>query len=75
MHFVHRWIRVRHYALNVPTNLYENVCVDLFGPAKLKIPLKKKAHPKNKLTKKGYNEFIYVWLRVKGTAVFASQTL
>ena len=54
-----------HYALNVPQKLYESVCLDLFGPAKFKIPLKKKAHPKNKLTKKGYNEYIYVW--VKGT--------
>ena len=52
-----------YYALNVPQKLYESVCIDLFGPAKIKIPLKKKAHPKNKLTKKGYNEYIYVWSR------------
>ena len=52
-----------HYALNVPPKIYESVCLDLFGPAKIKIPLKKKAHPKNNLTKKGYNEFIYVWIK------------
>lgn len=53
-----------YYALNVPQKLYENVCLKLFGSAKLKIPLKKKAHPKNKLTKKGYNEYIYVWVHL-----------
>jgi hypothetical protein len=56
-----------HYALNVPKDIYESVCIPLFGPAKIKMPLKKKARPKNKLTKKGYDEYIYVW--VKGTAV------
>jgi tRNA G10 N-methylase Trm11 len=53
-----------HYALNIPKKLYENVCIDLFGPAKFKIPLKKKAHPKNKLTKKEYSEYIYVWVHL-----------
>ena len=52
-----------HYALNIPQKLYENVCLDLFGKADIKIPLKKKAHPKNKLTKKGYGEYIYVWTK------------
>jgi hypothetical protein len=52
-----------HYALNIPKKLYERVCLDLFGPAKFKIPLKKKAHPKNKLTKKEYNEYIYLWVK------------
>jgi DNA modification methylase len=52
-----------HYALNVPQKLYKSVCLDLFGPANIKIPLKKKAHPKNKLTKKGYTEYIYVWVK------------
>ena len=52
-----------HYALNVPAEIYESVCLNLFGKADIKIPLKKKAHPKNKLTKKGYNEFIYVWVK------------
>ena len=52
-----------HYALNVPEKIYENVCIELFGQADIKIPLKKKAHPKNKLTKKEYGEFIYVWIK------------
>ena len=52
-----------HYALNVPQKIYENVCLDLFGSAKIKIPLKKKARPKNKLTKKDYSEYIYVWIK------------
>jgi hypothetical protein len=53
-----------HYALNVPQKIYESVCLDLFGPADIKMPLKKKAHPKNKLTKKGYDEYIYVWIHL-----------
>lgn len=53
-----------YYALNIPKKLYESVCLDLFGSAKFKIPLKKKAHPKNKLTKKGYNEYIYIWHKI-----------
>jgi 16S rRNA G966 N2-methylase RsmD len=52
-----------HYALNVPQKIYESVCLDLFGPAKIKIPLKKKARPKNKYTKKDYGEYIYVWIK------------
>ena len=52
-----------HYALNVSPKIYENVCIELFGQADIKIPLKKKMHPKNKLTKKGYGEFIYVWIK------------
>ena len=52
-----------HYALNVPKDIYESVCIPLFGPAKIKMPLKKKARPKNKLTKKGYDEYIYVWVK------------
>jgi hypothetical protein len=52
-----------HYALNVPQKIYENVCLDLFGSAKIKIPLKKKGHPKNKYTKKDYSEYIYVWIK------------
>jgi hypothetical protein len=53
-----------HYALNVPAEIYESVCLNLFGKADIKMPLKKKARPKNKLTKKGYNEYIYVWTKL-----------
>jgi hypothetical protein len=50
-----------YYVLNVPKDLYETICVDLFGKADIKIPLKMKIRPKNSYTKKGYNEYIYVW--------------
>lgn len=50
-----------HYILNIPIDLYESVCIKLFGKADIKIPLKKKGHPKNSYTEKNYTEFIYVW--------------
>ena len=50
-----------HYILNIPKDLYEDVCIELFGKADIKIPLKKKGHPKNSNTEKDYTEFIYVW--------------
>ena len=51
-----------HYVLNIPIDLYENVCIPLFGKANIKMPLKVKHNrPKNGYTKKGYTEFIYVW--------------
>lgn len=51
-----------HYVLNVPTELYEKVCIPLFGKAGIKMPLKvKRNRPKNGYTKKGYSEYIYVW--------------
>jgi len=54
-----------HYILNIPIGLYENVCIDLFGKADIKIPLKKKGLPKNSKTTKGndYTEFIYIWIK------------
>ena len=52
-----------YYALNVPQKIYESVCLDLFGQAKIKVPLKKKTRPKNKYTKREYNEYIYVWIK------------
>ena len=50
-----------YYILNIPKDLYETVCIELFGKANIKIPLKKKGHPKNTHTEKDYTEFIYVW--------------
>jgi hypothetical protein len=50
-----------YFILNVPKDLYETICVDLFGKADIKIPLKMKIRPKNSYTKKGYSEYIYVW--------------
>ena len=52
-----------HFILNVPMKLYEEICLDLFGPADLQIALKKKTRPKNSFTKKDYNEYMYVWCK------------
>lgn len=46
-----------HYCLNVPTEVYESVCVPLLGRADTFIPLKKTSRTKNEI----YKEFIYVW--------------
>lgn len=51
------------YILNIPKYVYENVCIDLLGKANMKIPLKKKAHPKNTKTEQDYTEFLYVWYK------------
>jgi len=50
-----------YYILNIPKDLYETICIDLLGKADIKIPLKKKEHPKKKSSDKDYTEFIYVW--------------
>lgn len=50
-----------HYVLNIPKKVYENVCVELLGRANIKIPLKKKAHPKKNILDKDYSEYLYVW--------------
>ena len=50
-----------YYVLNVSKDLYDNICVDLFGKADIKIPVKMKHRPKNLYTKKGHTEYIYVW--------------
>lgn len=54
------------YILNVPKEVYERVCIDLFGKANELIPLKIKKRGKSS-TKTGkvfdidYQEFMYVW--------------
>jgi hypothetical protein len=50
-----------YYILNIPKDLYDNVCIELLGKADIKIPLKKKGHPKNLYTEKDHTEFMYVW--------------
>jgi hypothetical protein len=50
-----------HYVLNIPKKVYDNVCVELLGRANIKIPLKKKAHPKKNTADKDYSEYLYVW--------------
>lgn len=54
-----------HYILNIPVQLYKNVCIQLLGGATIKIPLKKKAHPKKTTSDKDYNEYLYVWTKTK----------
>lgn len=52
-----------YYILNIPKEIYENVCINLLGKANIKIPLKKKAHPKKNTSDKDYTEFLYVWYK------------
>ena len=46
-----------HYCLNVPEEIYNNVCIDLFGKATEFLPLPKASRTKNDT----YKEYIYVW--------------
>jgi hypothetical protein len=46
-----------HYCLNVPIEIYEVICVPLFGKADTLIPMKKTKRTANEK----YKEFIYVW--------------
>lgn len=48
------------YCLNVPDYIYDSVCVPLFGPSSLKIPLKKSERNPGK---DKYKEFVYVWYK------------
>lgn len=46
-----------HYCLNIPKNIYENVCIKIFGKCDKAIPLGKKTRPNDFI----YNEYIYIW--------------
>jgi hypothetical protein len=46
-----------HYCLNVPVNIYEDVCVKVLGKCDDKIPLGKRGRNK----KDTYGEYIYIW--------------
>jgi hypothetical protein len=48
-----------HYCLNVPEEVYQRVCIGLFGKAKMLIPLSKSKRTDDEV----YKEFIYVWVR------------
>lgn len=50
-----------YFCLNINTEIYEQVCIELLGNADEIIILKKKGHPKNKFCKTTYKENIYVW--------------
>ena len=45
-----------HYCLNIPTEIYKNVCVPLLGESTDAIPLKIRG--RNDME---YKEYIYVW--------------
>ena len=60
-----------HYCLNIPNDVYERVCVPLFGKAHTKFILKKmdKGTKKNKRQnatqkKQVYQEYVYIWVGV-----------
>jgi hypothetical protein len=44
-----------HYVLNINKEIYESVCLDLFGPAYETFALKKSKRQNN------YTEYVYVW--------------
>ena len=46
-----------HYCLNVPDDVYKNVCIKVLGKASMFIPLPKSSRSPNET----YKEFIYVW--------------
>jgi len=48
-----------HYCLNVPKEVYDNVCIKVLGKADIFIPLYKSKRTKNE----NYKEFIYVWAK------------
>lgn len=48
-----------HYCLNIPTSVYERVCLPLLGQPTYILPLKKN----NKNQAKKYEEYVYVWVK------------
>ena len=52
-----------HYILNVPKKVYDSVCIEILGKANIKIPMKKKSHPKKNNSDNDYNEFLYGWVK------------
>ncbi len=47
-----------HFVLNIQKDLYENICVPLFGKATTKILLRTKRKPKNVKSPDNYNEYL-----------------
>ena len=59
-----------HYILNVPIEVYERVCIPMFGKADILFPLKKieRGSSTSKTGKKieiNYKEYIYIWKKTK----------
>lgn len=46
-----------HYCINIPSTIYNEVCVEILGECTFQIPMKKRDRHLNEK----YNEFIYVW--------------
>lgn len=56
------------YILNIPQEVYERVCLPLFGPSEEKFPLKKQQRHNVGVSKENpYTEYIYVWTKGKTT--------
>lgn len=52
-----------HYCLNIPVEIYERVCLPLWGKPDKKIPLKKS--DRRAMSSKKYTEYVYVWVKTK----------
>jgi len=50
-----------NYCLNIPNDIYKNVCIPLFGMADDIMPLNKDIRYRNKSINENYKECIYVW--------------
>jgi tRNA1(Val) A37 N6-methylase TrmN6 len=55
-----------HYCLNVNAEIYTSVCVQLFGEAQRRVPLKKSAR---QTANNNYKEFIYIWEKTEDVSV------
>jgi hypothetical protein len=50
-----------HYCLNIPNDIFERVCLPLFGKPAKQIPLKKS--DRRGTSSKKYTEYVYVWVK------------
>jgi hypothetical protein len=60
--FIKTWNYLKrdgHYCLNVPVEVYERVCIKIFGKADEFLPLYKS----KRFEDENYKEFIYVWIK------------
>lgn len=58
-----------HYIINVPSSVYENVLIDLFGKADTLIPLGNKRPMAKKLKQAVYTEYMYVWKKTSNSNI------
>jgi len=50
-----------HYCLNIPTEIFERVCLPLWGKPAKQIPLKKS--DRRATSSRKYTEYVYVWVK------------